>query len=238
MMYLYLLIERREVMKVLVIGAHGKIGQILTKKLHDSNDFEEVAGLRTAEQRHAYEEAGVQTVAIDLEKEQTDLEKAMQGVDAVVFTAGSGGKTGPEKTMMIDLDGAIKSIKAAENVGVKRFVIVSAINANKREFWSYGRHDLGPTGNFYYAAKHYADLYLENSELDYTILRPTLLLDDEGTGKVTVTDDLAKVASPKMKVPRADVAATILAVLNNQATVRHSFDLDGGDTPIKEAIDD
>ncbi len=238
MMYLYLLIERREVMKVLVIGAHGKIGQILTKKLHDSHDFEEIAGLRTADQQHAYEAAGLQTVTLDLEKEQTDLENVMQGVDAVVFTAGSGGKTGPEKTMMIDLDGAVKSIKAAEKVGVKRFVIVSAINANKREFWSYGRHDLGATGNFYYAAKHYADLYLEHSNLDYTILRPTLLLDDAGTGNVTVVDDLATVASPKMKIPRADVAETIMAVLRNQNTVRRSFDLDGGDTPIKEAIND
>lgn len=223
-------------MKVLVIGAHGKIGQILTKKLHGSDDFEEVAGLRTAEQRQTYEAAGIQTIALDLEKEQTDLEKAMQGVDAVVFTAGSGGKTGPEKTMMVDLDGAVKSIKAAEKVGVKRFIMVSAINANKREFWSYGRHDLGATGNFYYAAKHYADAYLTNSQLDYTILRPTLLLDDAGTGKVTLTTDLDTITSPRMKISREDVATTILAMLDNPHVVRQSFDLDSGDESIVDAV--
>lgn len=114
-------------MKVLVIGANGQIGQLVIKKLQESNMHNAIAMVRNEKQQSKFKEQGVQSVLIDLEGSISDIASAAKGADAIVFTAGSGGHTGADKTMMIDLDGAIKSMEAAKQVGVKRFIIVSAI---------------------------------------------------------------------------------------------------------------
>lgn len=97
-------------MKVLVIGAHGQIGQQLVHILQKSQSCEVIAGLRSVEQEKAYQEQGIATAFVDLTKPQKQLEQVMQTVDIVVFSAGSGGKTGADATMMIDLDGAVKAL--------------------------------------------------------------------------------------------------------------------------------
>lgn len=83
-----------------------------------------------------------------LESSMDVIAATMKGFDAVVFTAGSGGKTGFDKTLEVDLDGAVKSMIAAEQVGVKRFVMVSAVHAGNRERWN--ASGIKP----YYIAKH------------------------------------------------------------------------------------
>jgi len=102
--------------------------------------------------------------------------------------------------------------------------MIRAQHANNRDDWFDSiRH--------YYAAKHYADQALMESGLDYTIIRPGLLKDNPGTGKITAGDDLKT-----DEVARADVTETVLAVLNNDQTVKKSFDLIKGDTEIQEAV--
>lgn len=109
--------------------------------------------VRKQEQADAYQKQGVETILADLEGTVDSIAEAAKGCDAIVFTAGSGGKTGYEKTLLIDLDGAGKTIEAAEKAGIDRFIMVSAIQANNRKSW----HDnILP----YYAAKHYADRVL------------------------------------------------------------------------------
>lgn len=70
--------------------------------------------VRKEGQKKELEDRGIPAVLADLEGSISDLESAIKDVDAVVFTAGSGGKTGPDKTLLIDLDGAVKSIEAAK----------------------------------------------------------------------------------------------------------------------------
>ena len=62
-------------------------------------------------------------------------------------------------------------------------------------------------------------------------MRPGGLTDDPGTGLVKVGTDVER-----GEVPREDVAATLLAVLETPSTVGKSFELVSGDTPIDEAI--
>ncbi|CAM3904815.1 SDR family oxidoreductase [Alkalicoccus chagannorensis] len=207
-------------MKVLVIGANGQIGKQFTSMLQESEQFEPRAMVRKEEQQKALEGGGVETVLADLEGSVDDLAEAMRGCDAVVFTAGSGGSTGPEKTLLIDLDGAVKSVEAAEKAGVDRFLMVSAVQAHNRENWSEKiRH--------YFAAKHYADRMLMNSSLNYTIVRPGGLLNEEGTGKVQAAENLERAS-----IPREDVARTLVAALTEEKTYRRGFDLiSGNDTP-------
>ena len=111
--------------KVLIIGANGQIGKIITTKMKGSADFVPVALFRKENQKVFFENHNVEYKIVDLEEDLDTLVNSMKGTDAVVFTAGSGGETGYDKTLIIDLDGAIKSIEAAKKAGVKRFVLIS-----------------------------------------------------------------------------------------------------------------
>lgn len=213
--------------KVLIIGANGKVGKKLTKQLNEASEFAPVALFRSEDQKGFFEELGVDYQIVSLEDSVDVIADAMTGADAIVFSAGSGGKTGYDKTLAIDLDGAVKAMDAAENAGVKRFVLVSALNTDDRSAWN--DSEMKP----YYVAKHYADRILKSSNLDYTIVRPGQLLDDAGTGKVTTTNPAAN-----KSVPREDVASLIVEVLKHDNTIGKIVEFNQGDTPIPQAIKD
>ncbi|MDV7693618.1 short-chain dehydrogenase [Pediococcus parvulus] len=209
-------------MKVFVIGAHGQIGKLLVAQLLDRGD-EVVAGIRDAKQRDFFEDQGAATQLFDLTEQPDEMAKVLAGVDAVVFSAGSGGKTGDDQTLLIDLDGAVKSMEATQKAGIKRFVIVSAMNAEDRTRWT----AIQP----YYVAKHYADLYLKDeTSLDYTIIKPGVLTNDAGKGGLILDQTKGKIA-------REDVAETIVSALhNNDNTIKKEFAISEGETPINEAV--
>ncbi|MDF2014699.1 SDR family oxidoreductase [Priestia megaterium] len=216
-------------MNVLIIGANGQIGQRLVRKLQESSQHNPIAMIRKEEQLEKFEEYGVKTVLVDLEGSIDDIANVAKDTDAIVFTAGSGGHTGADKTMLIDLDGAIKSMEAAKQAGVKRFIMVSGIGVHR---WHANNHlewmDSSPV---YSAAKYYADVWLEKSGLDYTIIRPGDLTNDPETGKVKVADDLEH-----KQISREDVASVIIASLENDQTIGKAFDMINGETPIVEAL--
>lgn len=215
-------------MKVAIFGANGQIGQHTIKKLQDNNNHEATAIVRKKEQQESFEKQGVTSKLADLEDSVDSIVEAIKGADAVVFTAGSGAKTGPDKTLTIDLDGAIKTVKAAEKAGIKKYIMISAFQANNREMFN-AAEGMKP----YYVAKHYADEFLKFSKLDYTIIRPGGLLNDAGTGKVKVGDNTIEPGS----IPREDVAATIIAALDKSNLKNESFDLVSGEQAIADALD-
>lgn len=143
-------------MKVLVVGANGQIGNHLMDFLQESEEHTVRAMVRRKEQAETLKDAGVEAVLADLEDSVDRIAEAARGCEAVVFTAGSGGSTGPDKTLLIDLDGAVKTMEAAEKAGINRFVMVSAIQAHNRENWM---EKIKP----YYVAKHYADRALDGA---------------------------------------------------------------------------
>jgi uncharacterized protein YbjT (DUF2867 family) len=118
----------------------------------------------------------------------------------------------------------VKLIDAAKSNGIARYIIVSAISADRPDQWS---EQMRP----YYEAKRDADMRLLESGLDYTIVRPGGLTDDPGTGLVTVGTDLER-----GEIPREDVAATLLAVLETPSTIAKTFELVSGDTPVDDAV--
>jgi len=213
--------------KILIIGAHGKIGQLLTKKLAASGDHQPVAFLRKEEQKSDFKDIDTETVIGDLEDSIDGLAAKFKGCDAVVFTAGSGGSTGADKTLTIDLEGAVRSMKAAEKAGIDRFVMVSAAGADVRELWD--KAGMKP----YYVAKHYADEMLRATNLDYTILRPVKLTDDEGTGRFKAA------SGPKglnEEITRADVAEAIAYLLNDESSFGKTIEISNGEESIEDAI--
>ena len=217
-------------MKVLVVGANGKIGKQLVNLLNESETHSVRAFVRKEEQAKELESNGIETHLGDLEGSVSDLEEAVKGTDAVVFTAGSGGSTGADKTLLIDLDGAVKVIDAAKNVGVDRFLMVSAFGADQREKWN-------EEIKSYYVAKYYADKELMQSGLNYTIVRPGGLTDDASKGKVVVSDNMQLADSDDWTIPREDVAKVAFESLDNEKTYYKAFDLVSGEQSIEEALD-
>lgn len=211
-------------MKVFLIGANGQIGQRLTGLFQKDGTHTLRAMVRKEEQKEALQAAGTEAVLADLEGSAEDIAKAAEGCDAVVFTAGSGGSTGHDKTLLIDLDGAAKAVEAAKKAGIKRFIMVSALQAHNRANWN---EALKP----YYVAKHYADKILEASGLTYTIIRPGGLLNDPGTGKIKAAADLERGS-----ISRDDVANTVIAALDEPNTYEKAFDLTAGSTSVREAL--
>ncbi|MBL1272893.1 MAG: hypothetical protein ACI92B_002614 [Marinobacter maritimus] len=209
-------------MHVFIAGANGQIGQHLLREMANS-DHEVRAMIRHPDQGPELQQLGAtETVLGDLEK---DCSEAMKGCDAVIFAAGSGPHTGPEKTTDVDQNGAIRLIDTAKAMGIKRFVIVSSIGAEEP--------DNGPEKlRHYLQAKHNADEHLKNSGLNYTIVRPGQLTNDEGTGKVSVSVRQEEIG----KIPRQDVARVLLATLDADTTGDSVFYVVSGDTPVAEAV--
>lgn len=219
--------ERMKQMKVLVVGANGQIGKQLVSMIQKSDSLEAKAMIRTQKQASFFNDLGAETSIVDLEQDVDAIAKAAEGMDAVVFTAGSGGHTGKDKTVMVDLDGAIKTIEAAKNANVKRFVMISSFDTTRQAIQE-ASESFAP----YVVAKHYADEWLKASGLDYTIIHPGLLSNDKGTGQVELGPDVAR-----GEVPREDIASTMMASLKNDTTIGKAFRAVSGTKSIKDALD-
>jgi uncharacterized protein YbjT (DUF2867 family) len=209
-------------MDVVVAGGHGQVALRLLNLLADRGD--RARGLiRNPGHAADLEAVGAEPVLCDLERED-DISGYVEGADAVVFAAGAGPGSGPERKQTVDLGGAVKLIEAARANGIARYVMVSSIGADDPG----GRS--GPMRP-YLEAKAEADLRLAESDLDFTIVRPGGLTDEPGTGRIRVGEDIGY-----GQVARDDVAATLAAVLVTDETIGKTFVLLEGDEPIDEAL--
>jgi uncharacterized protein YbjT (DUF2867 family) len=209
-------------MDVVVAGGHGKVGLRLLRLLAERG--QRARGLiRNPDHARDLHELGAEPVLCDIEA-LDDISHCCEGADAVVFAAGAGPGSSVERKRTVDYGGAVKLIEAAKTNGIDRYVIVSAIGVDRPDEWS---EPMRP----YYEAKRDADARVLESGLSYTIVRPGGLTDDAGTGLVRLGTDLER-----GEVPREDVAAVLLAVLETPSTVGKTFELVSGDTPIEEAV--
>ncbi|RFU67658.1 SDR family oxidoreductase [Peribacillus saganii] len=212
-------------MNILIVGANGQIARHLIKKLSQTEHIV-TAMLRSEEQMGDIKELGAaKTVLGDLEG---NIAHAFAGIDTVVFTAGSGGHTGADKTMLIDLWGAIKTIDEAERQNIKRFIMVSAKNTDNPEDGPYSmRH--------YYIAKKLADDHLRRSKLNYTIIRPGRLVNEPETGQVLIQEKITE--SNENSITREDVAGVIVKALSREDLQGKTFELLNGSDSIRSALD-
>ncbi|WP_084243266.1 SDR family oxidoreductase [Planomicrobium okeanokoites] len=201
-------------MDVLVIGANGQVGRNIVKELANTN-HNAVAMVRKEEQKAKMEELGASKVVLaDLEE---DFSNAFDNVDAVIFAAGSGPKTGAEKTLTIDLWGSVKAAKYAQDKGVKRFVQLGSVGSDNPDA---GGEEMKP----YLVAKRTADELLQSTNLDYTIVRPGALSDEDKTGKIEVSTEGFKSLEGR-SIPRADVAHVLVNVLERENTYGKVFEI-------------
>ena len=212
-------------MDVVVAGGHGKVALHALRLLAERGD--RARGLiRNPDHAGDVESVGAEAVLCDLEEiEAAEIPPLIEGADAVVFSAGAGPGSGPGRKRTVDYGGAVKLIEAAQFSRVRRYLIVSAMGVNHPDRWS---EQMRP----YYQAKAEADAQVEASGLDYTIVRPGGLTDDAGTGRIQAAPMLERGG----QIPREDVAATLVACLDEPATIGKAFDVVAGEAPIAEAL--
>ncbi|MFI7579960.1 SDR family oxidoreductase [Kocuria sp. M1N1S27] len=211
-----------------IIGGHGKVALILSQLLktggHDVTSI-----FRNPDHTQDVEDTGASPSVADVEQlSVAQLADLLEGHDAVVWSAGAGGGS-PERTYAVDRDAATRAMDAAVMAGAKRFVMVSYFGAGQ----DHGIPEDDPF-HAYAQAKADADDHLRASSLDWTIVGPGALTDDEGTGTIEVpTGD----REGDHKTSRANVALVIAAVLDDPSTIGKTIEFSDGSTLIADALE-
>ncbi|WP_366908983.1 SDR family oxidoreductase [Nesterenkonia sp.] len=223
--------------KAVIVGGHGKVALLAAGKLIDSG-YAVQSLIRNPDHRDDVAATGAEPVLLDIEQADVgQLAEAFAGASAVIFSAGAGGGN-PARTRAVDHEAAVRTMDAAQQAGVGRYIMVS---------YSRSEVDIGtldPESSFYpYAqAKHHADNYLRGTELDYTILGPGKLTDEPASGTILVTDSEGAAATSSQggaeatSTSRENVAEAIRHCLVRGAAVRQTVNFFDGETPIAEAI--
>ena len=212
--------------QIAIVGGNGKIARHLIPQLV-ADGHEPVALVRNPAYKHDLEQLGAHVRMLDIEQDGVDhFAAAFAECDAVVFSAGGGPDGNIDRKRTVDLGGSLKSIEAARQAGIDRFVQISAINVDRPV-----PDDAQPVWRAYVEAKRDADIALRDSGLDWTILRPGRLTDGDGTGLVALGEDVGR-----GEIPRADVAAVVVAVLDDPTSIGRQWNLIGGQTPVDEAV--
>ena len=219
---------------ITLIGGHGQVALRTTPLLVDAG-YTVASVIRNPEHSGDIESAGATPVVADVEQLDTDaLAELLEGSDAVIWSAGAGG-SGPQHTWGMDRDAAIRTIDAAQQAGIARFVMVSYFNPVLEDGEVPG---VEPEDDMYayYNAKAQADEHLRNSKLDWTIVGPSVLTLDEPTGLVTVDTSGAHRDIDVPSTSRGNVAAVIAAALQDPASIGTTLSFHDGDTPVAQAV--
>lgn len=213
--------------RIVIAGGHGQIALLLSELLHDRGD-DPVGIIRSAAQTGDLREHGAESLLLDLEQADVEeLAEEIDGCDAVVFAAGAGPGSGAARKETVDYGAAVLLRDAALAAGIDRYVMLSAMGTDDPP------QDDDDVFAVYLRAKARADREVAASDLDWTIVRPGGLTDDDGTGKVELGRDVGR-----GEVPREDVAAVLAAVLGDDDTIGRVIEVVSGDTPVDEAIAD
>lgn len=206
-------------MIVAVFGASGQTGRRIVARLREEGQDVLAVGRRPSQGRE-----DVRTAVADLAHADVDeLVGILRGVDAVVFAAAG-------DPVLVDRDGALRVVDAAERAGVRRFVLITGMGAGRSRPAEY-------RGGFwatYFGAKEASEEGLRASCLSWTILQPGELLNTPGRGAV----ELAHTGSlPIGAVSRDDVALVVVAVLADDRASGRSWEVVQGSRTVEAAIE-
>jgi nucleoside-diphosphate-sugar epimerase len=220
-------------MRLVIAGGHGKIALQLERRAAARGDAT-VALIRDPQQSDDVRGAGAEPVVADLEAIGSgELATHVTGADAVVFAAGAGPGSTAERKGTVDRDAALLLADAAAAAGVRRYLLVSAMNIDSPPA---PEDDDSIWAHYLRAKKAAEDALRARGDLDLTILRPGRLTDDAGTGLVRLGRSGGSPPVGYGEVPREDVAAVLLALLDAPASAGAVLDLVGGTVPPAQAV--
>ena len=214
--------------RIAIIGGHGKVALELSRIL-SAEGIDVTSFVRNPDHRVDVAATGATPAVLDVENSTTAaIAGALRGHDAVVWSAGAGGGS-PERTYAVDRDAAIRSMDAAAEAGVGRYIMVSYFGAGP---------DHGvPADNGFFAyaeAKAAADAYLRGTDLEWTILGPGGLTDGPGNGLIDVNP---ADSSGGRETARANVALVAAAVLGLPSTAGRTIEFRDGTLPVAAALE-
>ncbi|GHA78936.1 MULTISPECIES: SDR family oxidoreductase [Streptomyces] len=214
-------------MRIVIAGGHGQIALRLERLLAARGD-EAVGIIRNPQQSEDLRAAGAEPLVLDLESASAEeVAEALRGADAAVFAAGAGPNSGTERKGSVDRGAAVLFADAAEHAGVRRYIVISSMGADPD-------HPGTEVFDAYLRAKGEADAYVRSrAALAWTVLRPGMLTNDAGTGQV-----LLQASTGRGPVPRDDVAAVLLELLDTPATAGLTLELISGNVPVTVAVKD
>ncbi len=213
-------------MEIVIVGGHGQIARKLGKQLVERGDAARGV-IRNPDHADELRADGIEPIVADIEDPDTtgaSLAGALRDATAVVFAAGSGPGQPAERKWAVDHGGVVKTIDACRHAGIDRLVIVSSIGTDDPP-------DDDDIFSVYLRAKAQADADVRASGLHYTIVRPGMLTDEPGHGRIHAARHVERGA-----ISREDVAATLLAVLDDPSTVGRTFEVVGGPDEIVAAV--
>jgi uncharacterized protein YbjT (DUF2867 family) len=216
-------------MRIVIAGGHGKIALLLGRLLAERGDTA-VGLIRDPGQSADLTAAGLEPAVLDLEGADAEsVAKVLVGADGVVFAAGAGPNSGAARKDTVDRAGSVLLADACEQAGVSRFVQISAMGVDTLRGVEARADDEIFTA--YLRAKLQAEDDLRRRPLAWTVLRPGGLTDDPAADRVLLAPSV-----DRGYVPRADVAAVTLALLDEPRSAGLVLELVGGEVPVAEAV--
>lgn len=212
--------------RIAIIGGHGKVALHLSRILSDEG-HDVTSYIRNPDHASDVTGTGASAEVLDVENSTTaELASALCGHDAVVWSAGAGGGS-PERTYAVDRDAAIRSMDAAAQAGVKRYVMVSYLGASKN-------HGVPEDNSFfaYAEAKAAADDYLRGTDLEWTVLGPGTLTEDPASGLIEPDPADTK----ETGTSRGNVALVAAAVLELPGTIGRTIEFKDGSQDVVDAL--
>ena len=209
-------------MNILITGASGFIGSHLTRAL--SLQHEVVACVRNP-QRMTNRFVGIKTVTVDFSANLSvdDWLPLLEGVDVVINAVGILRETRRQTFELLHHQAPCSLFQACEQATVRKVIQISALGADETAF------------SQYHLSKKAADDDLQQRELDWVIIKPSLVY---GPGGKSAAFFKALSALPLIPVVDTgeqrvqpihidDLTDTICALLTSEAPVRLSIDAVG-----------
>ncbi|WP_395318999.1 NAD(P)-binding oxidoreductase [Fructilactobacillus frigidiflavus] len=216
-------------MKIMIIGGSGRVGNALVEDFLTRSEAEVTIAVAHPERIAITDHKRVKVIKMNLGKLNiAELTKLETGFNAIYFVAGSRG----HDLINVDSFGAIKTMIAAEKAGVSRYLMLSSYGSLELDSWL--NQEKYAALQEYQAAKFMADNYLiKSTNLNYTILQPSSLVEGKGTGKVDF--DASK---PTHSSSIKDVARVLFLSLDNAQTYKKVITMQNGTNKIEDALND
>ena len=206
-------------MKVIVFGAHSAVGEFVVSKLRE-HGYPSCAVVGNQNQMELLKKRGADEVVV---YEENSFQTILRDYEAAIFLTGISPKAQTGKTVMVDHQSVIETVKEAERQGVKRFVMLSPVSAN--EAFGEESREIG--------AKEMPDEFLRQSNLTYTVVQPGSLTDKPGDGKISAA---VKLDSGSLEISRKDLAEVLVMSLDAESAFNKTFEVASGDLPISKAL--